>query len=230
MRANLHPALSAVLNLSIGLFSTLPVGADGIPVSQDRKSLSVEQITIRLTPAQVRQVERRRELSLTAEQRGPLHARFGKLPATLPAVSSRYDSCTCDMPLYAVWCRLGEVEIPIDCLADFKELTAQANAPEEEEQNSPSDNFECLNLILDSAGQYYREGKAMDITDIEAEIEAMYQRQKLNEQLSCSVFLDTPPPMDEATDDRIHEVVDAVAALCRTRFITMWAPGYGGEE
>ena len=227
MRTNLHPALPTIVALAIGLFSMLAVRADGIPVAQDRKRLSVESVTLTLTTDQMRQVERHREVTLTEEQRAPLRVRFGKLPATLPAVSSRYNSCTCEMPLYAVWCRPGEVDLPVHCLADFKELAAQPDESlEEEETDATSDTFECLSIILDQAGLYYRDGKATSIEEIASEVEAMYQRRKKNEKLHCSVFLDTPPPINEFSDGAVREAVDVVNALFEKRYVALWAPGF----
>lgn len=215
------------------LAATTAAHGDGIPVAPDRKSVTVESFTIRLDEDQVKQVERQRKLTLTEAQRAPLVAIYDKIPPTIEVVSSRWDSCTCFFGIYAIWCSPREVQIPrYSVLSQKDEDEYRAQYPDEaaamEEAPDP-DRFDSRNFILDSAGKIFASGKEVQESEILASIEFLYERRTENNLLRCSVVLDTPPPIDEATDARIRELAKRIKSHCDTRVIGFWAAGIGNE-
>lgn len=215
------------------LAATTATHGDGIPVAPDRKSVTVESFTIPLDEDQVKQVERLRIVTLSKEQLAPLVAIYDKVPPTIEVVSSRYDDCTCHLEVYGIWCRPGEIEVPKDRIAYKKYLDdyRAANPAQEEgtEHATAHEQYEFVGLTLDSAGTIYRDGKTVEESEVMALIDAMYERRKQNDRLDCSVVLDTPPPIDEATDARIRELAKRIKTHCDARVIGFWAAGIGNE-
>jgi hypothetical protein len=202
---------------------------DGIPVAPDRKSVTVETFTIPLSEGQMAQVEQRREVTLTKDQLAPLRVIYEKIPTTIEVVSSRYDSCTCDMVIYGIWCRPGEIEIPkhsLECRKESDEYEAKNPTPEEGiDDKSHSVNYESEGLMLDAVGTLYRDGKVIKESEVLALVDAMYERRKQNNLLNAWLTLDAPPPINDATDSKIRELAIRIASHCDARGIGFWAAG-----
>ena len=229
--------MSTMKILSLLILLTLVIAAtvhgDGIPVAPDFKGVTVETFTIALNKEQVAQVERLRKVTLTNTQMAPIWAIYTKIPSTIEVVSSRWDSCTCEFDMYAIWCRPGEIEIPRYQIASKKELDAYKDAhpaPEDEPEEAPDTNrYDVRQFILDSAGKIYRDGKELPESEIQASIEVLYERRKQIDRLHCRIRLDIPPPIDDSTDTRIRALVDRVKSRCDGRNISFWAVGLSAE-
>lgn len=211
-----------------------PVHSEAIPVTPDRKDVTVDSFTIPLNEAQVKQVEQLRTLTLTGEQMAPLWAMYDKTPQTIDVVSSQYDSCTCGMGVYGIWCRPGEIKIPWGSVeAEIVKDTRGAENPdleEDTEQEPNSNNHESTRVILDSAGKTYLDGKERREADVLALIDALCDRQKQNDWLSFWITLDVPPPIDDATDARIRELAKRIEARCKERNIGFWGLGISADK
>lgn len=206
---------------------------DGIPVAPDCKSVTVESVTIRLNKDQIAQVEQRRKVTLTKDQLAPLSAIYDKAPQTIEVVSSRYDSCTCGMEIYGIWCRPGEIEIPkhsLEYKKESDEYETQNRTHEEGSADEPhSVNYKSERLMLDAEGNLYRDGEAIEEREVLALVDAMYERRKQNARLKCWISLDTPPPIDDATDSKIRDLAKRIESYCDTRGIGFWASGISAE-
>jgi len=215
------------------LAATTATYGDGIPVAPDRKSVMVESFTIKLDVDQVKQVERQRKLTLTEAQRAPLVAIYNEVPPTIEVVSSRWDSCTCFFGVYAIWCVPGEVQIPrYSVLSQKDDDDYKAQYPDEAaamEENPDPDRFDARDFVLDSAGRIFDAGKEVQESELLATIEFLYERRTENSRLRCSVVLDTPPPIDEATDSRIRAIAKRIKDRCDARAIGFWAAGIVAE-
>lgn len=202
---------------------------DGISVTPDRKGVTFESFTVLLNKEQREQVERQRRVTLTIKQMAPIWAIYNNVSPSMDVLSSRYDSCTCDMGIYAIWCRPGQIEIPRHAIDSQKEKDDDERRYRDElEKNDgvpESKQYESEEFILDFEGRIYRDGKKLQESEALAVIEAMHEKRKKNEHLECYVSLDTPPPSDEATDTRVRELAGLLGAYCEKRNISFWALG-----
>jgi hypothetical protein len=203
--------------------------ADGIPVSRDLKSVTQDHYTIVLTASQVPEVERLRTITMTDEQLRPLHAVYEKFPRTVEVVSSRWDSCTCGMGAYAIWCRPGEVYIPWYS-AETQEAQDEydaANPAEEEPDAANGDGrvFIEFGIKIDSQGLMYLDGKAVFEEKLMELVEEAVVDPNSTPPTECFVYLDIPPPIDDETDARIRELSERIGVFCKERRVNFWALG-----
>lgn len=210
----------------------MPARGEAIPVAPDRKSVTVDSFTITLNEAQVKQVEQRRKLTLTEDQMSPLRAICDTTPQTIDVVSSQYDSCTCGMGVYAIWCRLGQVEIPWSSVeAELNQEAAGAEQPTADAKPEPDPGaHESTRVIIDAAGKLYLDGKERQEADVLALIDSLHERQKENDWVSWWITLDIPPPIDEATDTRIRELAARIEAHCKARNVGFWGLGISADK
>jgi hypothetical protein len=226
----------AVLYLVLSLFFILspPAHGDGIPVSADLRNVTMDCFAIHLNEAQVKQVERHRKITLTREQFAPLLAIYDRVPQTINVVSSRWDSCTCGFGVYAIWCRPGEVSIPRYSVLSQKDedeyIAENPTQTEESETGANEEEFESKELILDSAGKMYLDGREIQEREVLALADAMHERKSEVGRLKCYLYLDPPPPIDEATDAKIRELSDHIEAYCKERRISYWATGFSADK
>lgn len=221
------------LTLAIVLFfAAMPARGEAIPVAPDRKSVTVDSFTITLNEAQVKQVEQRRKLTLTEDQMPPLRAICDTTPQTIDVVSSQYDSCTCGMDVYAIWCRPGQVEIPWSSVeAELNQEAADKEQPAADAKPDPAlDPQESTRVIVDAAGKLYLDGKERQEADVLALIDTLHERQKENDWISWWITLDIPPPIDEATDTRIRELAARIEAHCKEREVGFWGLGISADK
>lgn len=203
--------------------------ADGIPVSPDRKSLTQDHYTVVLAPSQVVEVERLRTVTLTDSQLRPLVAVYEKFPRTLEVISSRWDSCTCGMGAYAIWCRPGEVAVPWYAL-EFQEAQDDYDAANPVEENLDAANedgrvYVQFDINIDSEGLMYLEGEAVTEEKLEKLIDDAVGNGKSTPRTECFVNLDIPPPIDDETDARIRELSKRIGDFCKERQVNFWALG-----
>lgn len=214
--------------------SALLAHGDAIPVTPDRKNVTVECLTFTLDQDQVKEVEQRRKLTLTDDQMAPLWNLYDQAPRTIDVVSSQYDSCTCGMGIYGIWCRPGEVKIPLESVAEeMKKATPEDNSAEARESEIPgpgAPGHDSTRVILDAAGRSYLDGVEQKEADILTLIDTLSERQKKDDWLSLWITLDVPPPQDEATDTRIRELAARIEAHCKTRGVGFWALGLSADK
>ncbi len=230
------PAVPSLLHylplIPLFFLAAMPAPGEAIPVAPDRKSVTVDSFTITLNEAQVKQVDQRRKLTLTEEQMSPLWAICDTTPQTIDVVSSQYDSCTCGMGVYAIWCRPGQVEIPWSSLeAELNQEAADAEQPAAEAKPEPDPGAqESTRVIVDAAGKLYLDGKERQESDVLALIDTLHERQKENDWISWWITLDIPPPIDEATDTRIRDLAARIEAHCKARDVGFWGLGISADK
>lgn len=229
----LHRALRVLPAFAL-VASALLAHGDAIPVTPDRKNVTVECFTITLDSAQVKEVEQRRKLTLTEEQMAPLWNLYDQAPKTIDVVSSQYDSCDCGMGIYGIWCRPGEVKIPLESVAEeIKKASPEvenADSPSTEAASPGAPSHDSTRIILDSAGRIYRDGVERQEADILALIDTLSDRQKKDDWLSFWITLDVPPPIDDATDTRIRELAARIEARCKAQSVGFWALGLSADK
>lgn len=227
-----------VICLSLLIGATLPAFGDGIAVSEDRKHVTGQHTTIRLEGKQIDQVERLREVELTGKQIQSLQSIYPRanIPHKLEVLSSRYDSCTCGMGVYAIWCRPGEIDVPHSSLEAQKFLEAyekehpSSKAEDDWDAAGRKEEYIVKQLILDSRGRMYLDGKDVQETELLAMIDEMHQRRAKSSRVWCSITLDVPPPIDKETDERIFQLSDRIEAYCHERRVDFWALGISREK
>ncbi|MBL7648608.1 MAG: hypothetical protein JNK74_20725 [Candidatus Hydrogenedentes bacterium] len=229
MLPTIHSRLRCLSLVPLLFLVTMPAHAEAIPVAPDRKSVTVDSYTVPLNDDQRKDVEQRRKLTLTDEQMAPLRAICDTTPNTIDVVSSQYDSCTCGMGVYAIWCRPGEVEIPWTSVE--AELEKKAEPPTADAEPGPETGTpESTRVIVDAAGKLYLDGKECQEADVMALIDTLHERQKENDWVSWWITLDIPPPIDEATDTRIHERAARIEAHCKARNVGFWGLGISADK
>jgi hypothetical protein len=191
-----------IIKLTLLLFSS-NIFADGIPVSEDRKNLIVENITISLSPKQIDSVEKRRHVILTGSQLKRLREKYSKIPNKLSVLSSRYNDCTCDMGVYAVWTRPGKIQIPFGSIDAQKEMDSELQEDEKRDTKEESSSDELhKRIIFDSKGQMYIKGSLVTETMVKSIIDDLAQKASKAKD-TASIMFDTPPPINNTIDNKI---------------------------
>ena len=216
---------------------TLPAFADGIYVTKDLKHVVEDHTVIRLDKKQIKDVERLREVVLTEEQIKPLKAIYGNVPHKLSVLSSRWDSCTCDLGVYAIWCRVGEIDIPHSSLEGQKMLDEyyEKNPPSKTEATKTTNEsskyaFIGKSLILDSQGNMYLDGKEIAEGELLSMVDDISKQQVPGKEATRYIYLDIPPPINEAIDEKIFNLTERIEAHCVKSNVEFWALGISLEK
>lgn len=218
-----------------------PVFADEIRVSEDLKHATGDHTVIVLNEEQIKDVERTRQVVLTDEQLKPLKAIYEKTPNKLEVLSSRWELCTCGVEFYGIWCRVGELDVTHSYLKSMKESDEyrKKNPPQEIEKvdsdldggdEQASDYWEeegyldvGRHIILDSRGDMYLDGKRISEEQLRAEIDEVRAIEAPDKEVSYFISFDTPPPISEDIDKRIHNLIDRVNAYCKEKDVGVGA-------
>jgi hypothetical protein len=203
--------------------------SDGIQVTKDLKNVPGEHTTIKLSQKQMEDVEQRRTVELTTEQLNYLRKIYEKIPKKLTVLSSRWDSCTCGMGIYAIWCRPGEIDIPYSAVEQQKRMdepSYKKDAEEDYETNTRTGET----IILDSQGQMFIEGKIITEKKMYAHIDGLSQKQTREKTIHQSVYLDIPPPINSEVDKAIKELVERLEKYSQNKGMNFWALGLSYEK
>lgn len=201
--------------------------ADGIYVTKDKRHVAGKHQVVKLTKDQIIDVETRRNLVLTKEQHRMLTRIGSKFPRKLRILSSRWDDCTCGMPAYGIWCRVGEVDIPTNLIQRY----VRGKTSDEVGDYDPSEHSNGLDLIMDSKGTMSLNGKMVT----QKEIEALANKQKHSsgptEKMQVYISVDTPPPVNKTVDQEILNSLKALASFAERNSMSFHASGYRfGQE
>ena len=217
--------------LTIFLYCRCSAVADGISVTQDRKHLTVPHTVLKLNEKQRNDVERLRTITLTRKQRAELEKLCPDIPKKFEVLSSRYDDCTCMMADYAIWCRIGEVDVPHGALASraqMKEMQAQMaefNEDSDEDKSQGMADFVYETVIIDSNGKMFLNGKPLDQSGIENLLLDMKKK-----GLRSTLCFDVPPPIDEASEQRIRQLVEQTGKLAEREGVDFFAIGLERDD
>ena len=220
------------------VLGTLPAFADGIYVTKDLKHVDGDHTVIRLDKKQINDVERLRDVVLTEEQIKPLKAIYENVPHKLPVLSSRWDSCTCGFGVYAIWCRVGEIDIP------HSSLEIQKMLDEHYEKNPPSKTKATKStvkesskyvaigksLILDSQGNMYLDGKEIIEDELLSMVDDISKQDVPGKEVTRYIYLDIPPPINKAIDEKIFNLTERIEAHCVQRNVHFRALGITYEK
>ncbi len=213
-----------VLASVIFLFALPAIGlADGISVTPDLKHVQGEHVTFKLTKTQINDVERLRKATLTKEQHAKLKKINPKVPSEVTVLSSRWDSCTCGVCFYAVWCRKGEIDIPLYEIqyADKSECTEDDNIDNSEQGSTNIGKA----IILDSSGTMFVKGKMITEKDLYKAIDKIAVMQVPRKKVWKFVYMDTPPPINDRIDKKIEDLATRVNSYCIEKKISFSALG-----
>lgn len=212
--------------LSICLFTS--AYADGISVSKDLKQVQEEHITIKLSDKQKNEVERTRFVYLTDKQLIPLKNIYNKAPKKISVLSSRYDSCTCGMGIYAIWCRAGEIDIPISSIKSQKWIDQNkdknSDALDEEDDTSEGNSYFEI-IIFDSNGRMFHKGNIINESEACKLIDWLSVLKSKDSNNVSSLVLDTPPPISLEIDKKIFNISSRLEKYSKSKGIDFSAQG-----
>jgi hypothetical protein len=209
------------------VFLFFPVFADGIYVTADLKHVQGPHTVLKLNEKQRNEVERLRTLTLTKKQRDELRKIYQNIPQKMEVLSSRYKDCTCMMGIYAVWCRVGEVDVPHSAMILQKDLEEYSKkkgiAQSDEDLNGDGAvGFVSEFINIDSRGKLFLKGKMLDQSALEKLLLNMKKKPAAEKP---QLDFDVPPPIDKATDERIQRLIDQTGKLCAREGINFYAMG-----
>jgi hypothetical protein len=210
--------------------------SDGIYVTKDLKHVFGPHITMNLSKQQTQDVEQKRTVELSDDQLMLLREIYDKIPKKLPVLSSRWDSCTCDLGVYAIWCRPGEIDIPHSSIQAQKELDEyiESNPAENAKADNDSDAGDSQHvgesIILDSKADMFIAGRLVTEREVYRVIDKLSTKQVKASRVYRSLFLDLPPPIDNIVDQRIEELVDRLEQYSKKKGVEFWALGLSYER
>ena len=228
--------------LLIPLFAVL-AAADGIYVTEDLKHVRGKHTTIILNESQILDVEQRREIVLTEAQLEPLRAIYKKTPNKLIVVSSRWDSCTCGMGIYAIWCRVGELDVPHSSLEGAKSMDEyyENNPVAEPEDGDPiltdeidssgfRENeryiFAGRSLILDSKSDMHFEGERVTESELRSLIDKISKVEGKGKRVRRYISFDVPPPIGPEIDEKVLGLIKSTRTYCEQKNVNFYAMGF----
>ncbi len=214
------------------IMATTTALADGISVTEDLKHARGEHTVIVLDSAQIRDVERLREVVLSDEQLRLLRAVYEKTPRKLVVLSSRWNDCTCGIGVFGIWCRVGELDVPHSRLRaqEYWDKYLEENRQESERNDSrfdEDDNWASVGkaIILDSQGDMYLDGKWISEGELRRLIDEISSSEVHAKRVSRYIYFDLPPPISEAVDKRIRELLQRTNTYCKTKQVELSAVG-----
>lgn len=214
--------ISALISLAALLLAWNMAIADGIYVTKDKRHAAGDHIVIKLTNDQVIDVEANRNLILTEEQHLVLTKMNLKFPRKLEILSSRWDDCTCGIAAYAIWCRVGEVDIPTHVIRHFD----NAEVNDENEENGTK----VLKAIMDSKGKMFVNGKMQTKKEIEALAVSLEKTFTSAQKMQTYITVDTPPPISEEVDHEIFKTLRELESFAMHNNVSFYAIGYHSQS
>jgi hypothetical protein len=213
------------------LLAMAPVraAADGIYVTDDLKHPRDEHYTFKLNAKQIADVEQRRRVTLSREQIRKFNRRYVGKGETFLVLSTRYDSCTCFVPRYALWGTRGEVDIhraQIDSL-DGQETEKEVLVPESDDSASDQEHPQ-VDLVMDSKGRLFAQNPFAPVSeqDVKATMERYLKAQETGSREVGGFLIDTPPPINEQTDAEIWGLLSRLRDFGRDNCVTAIIQGY----
>jgi len=218
------------------MITTSPALADGIYVTEDLKHARFEHMVIHLNEEQIKDVERLRQVVLTEEQMKPLKAIYEKSPNRLTILSSRWADCTCDVGAYAIWCRVGEIDVPHSSLRTqeamdryFAEYPLDVNSDyDENSAGEPGEEeyaFVGEHIIVDSKGDMYLGGIRISEEDLKKVIDEIGLTEVRAREVCRYIDFDLPPPINEEVDKSIYDFLQRTKAYCKEKNVEFSAIG-----
>lgn len=228
------PALLVLLSLTLLCIPSLSY-PDGIYVTKDLKHVLGTHTILSLSKRQVRDVEQKRKVTLSDNQLMRLGEMYDKIPRMLTVLSSRWDSCTCGLGLYAIWCRPGEIDIPHSGIQAQKESdeymkSHPERAHEEQNSNDSDTQFVSEKVVLDSKAEMFIAGKLITEKSMHKLIDRLATKQVKASHVYRSLFLDIPPPINDKVDQKIKELVDRLEQFCKNKGVDFWAMGLSRDK
>ncbi len=202
------------------LFVATTAAADGISVTPDKRHARGDHTVINLTKKQVRDVERARKVTLNGRQHALLQKMNANFPAALKVLTSRWDDCTCGLGAYAIWCRIGELDVPADVVKYYEK-------PEDEPDNeTAADDRRTLKIVMDSRGKMYVKGKAVAENDIRRLGDKLQAARREGRVFKRYIVVDTPPPIDERVDRQVSSILERLNEYSKQKEINFHAIGF----